>query len=310
MIEVYLSCPKNAKLIFGENIVDLTQSKKLVFDEPTPFCLQYFFESDFSKIYSVQVGFDGTKLFSKNKNATLVDMQKNIYVLRLSNHAQTIQKIKKIVSNGKIFSIFANGNVVAESENQLLLAENFDVLTVDASVTELANGFFAVNLALEDGHSKTVIYNSNNVSILTFDNAILEATEQGFKVLIEPFDIASHGIVETYSLDETDAQKTDEYSVFLKNRPLPCPCQEVLPAYFLECVKANDFGEAKKCLNQQTSQKVKNEALKSYFGNFVDIVFFDGKIFLTYDLQKKYNQVARQCNFLMQNGKISKIELT
>ena len=72
---------------------------------------------------------------------------------------------------------------------------------------------------------------------------------------------------------------------------------------------ANDFLEAKNCLADGIRQKVSNQGLKTYFGNFVDILNFENNFYLKYPTSQVQNYVSKKCNFELSSGKISKIDL-
>ena len=126
------------------------------------------------------------------------------------------------------------------------------------------------------------------------------------KVLTNLCDIAGHGIVEIFKFDD-DIKKADEYTVYMSGQPKTNVCPKTLPIYFLECIKAKDYKQAKKCLSDGLFQKAKLEHVAEFFGDFVDVDIFDDKIYLEYiDLGGNY--FAKKYNFLLDDGKIADIE--
>lgn len=301
---------------FGINIqghnfyVDAEKPKLFEIDDIDDINFEFYFCNQPSLIYSVCLTFDGTRWVTDSKYVSVTKIGEQKYICEITKNMPDIacQKVKKIAINQMFFSFYQNGLVQIETENSLLFAENFDFATQNATVLELTGGCYAINLFSANNTEKTIVLNSSFASVMMIENAIFEKTENGFKVLQELFDIANHGIVQKYQIDD-DIKLVDEYAVYTKNHSLKKFSPQVLPIYFLQCVKAKDFSEAKKCLAENIGQKVSNSGLKAYFGDFVDILIFENEIYLKYLTSTPQNNVTKQCKFVLQDGRIAKIDL-
>lgn len=290
--------------------VDDLRYKKIEIDSINDLNFNFYFCNQPSILFPVNLKFDAKRWLANSQfvELTKIDNQRYICKICKKNSEFLQKKAKKIEKNGLFFNFFQNGTVEIESQNDLLFCENFDFEIANANVVELKNNFYALNMFSNQNTEKTVLINGSFASVMAFDNVIFEKTENGFKILREVFDVANHGIVERYEFAD-DIKKVDEYTVYMKNHPLNKFALQVLPIYFLQCVKANDFGEAKKYLVENIKSKVSNESLQNYFGDFVDILTFDDKIYLRYYIEKANNFDTRLCKFAVSDGKIFKIDL-
>lgn len=290
--------------------VDSDKQKKIVVEDTQDINFEFYFCNQSSLVYPACLQFDGTRWVTESKYISITKISEQKYICEITkNVADNMQeKTKKITINQIYFNFYCNGVVEIESDNNLLFCENFDFSIKNASVVELDKGYYALNLFSAENTEKTILINQSFASVMTFDNAIFEKTENGFKVLQQLFDIANHGLVQVYQFED-DIKLVDEYTVYIKNHALNKFSTQVLPIYFLQCVKANDFGEAKTCLADSIRQKVSNQGLKAYFGEFVDILIFEGGIYLKYLTNTPQNYVTKKCQFALQDGKISKIDL-
>lgn len=312
MFEILLkSNQKYGVNILGHNFyIDCENPKQIKTDDTGDIEFEFYFCNSPSAIYSVCLKFDGTRWVTDSKHVFVTKISDQKYVCEITKNVSDIDcsKAKKISINQNIFNFYKNGMVEIERDNNLLFSENFDFAVQNATVIELDSGYYGINLFSAENTEKTIVLNNNFASVMLFENAIFEKTENGFRVLQEVFDIANHGIVQSFAIDQ-DLKLVDEYAVYTKNHALNKFSPQVLPIYFLQCVKANDFSEAKKCLSENISQKVSNSGLKTYFGNFIDVMIFEGEIYLKYPTQTAQNMVTKHCKFVLQDGKISKIDL-
>lgn len=311
MYRFILKADCDASLYIGNERIKLSKSepKVLEFETASSFDFDILPWPTCALQFHVFAKFDGENYLVENQNIKIIKIDGNTHIFKIcaKNTNNLQKKCKKITKNGIFFNFYQNGVVEIEDENSLLFCEKFDVKIFDADVLELKNGCYCLKLYGENGVEKSVIIDNNFVSVLSFDSTVVETTERGFKVLTDLKDIACHGFVETFEIDDS-IKKIDEYSVYLKGSPQKNFNENVLPVYFLQCIRANDFLEAKHCLSQELSGKAKNEHLKAYFGNFLDITTFENKIYLVYQSNfmnaGSNNYFAKETIFKVANGKI------
>lgn len=311
MYSFILDVDENISVFLGKDRFEILKGKLkiLEFNEQKNFEFDVLPKSELLQIQHIDINFDGENCFSNCKNLKIIKLNKNKYFLKIftKNVKNCHKKCKKVLKNNIIFNFFENGLVEIENESELLLSEQFDFCVVDADVLELKDGVFCLKLYGTNNAEKSIVIDNNFLSVLSFDSAVVEVTENGFKVLTNLHDIACHGFVEVFEIDN-QISKVDEYSVYLKGAPQNGFNQNVLPIYFLQCVKANDFYEAKRCLSNELSSKASAEHLKAYFGGFVDILSFENKIYLIYqDISLSglnNNFFAKEVSFKIQDKKI------
>lgn len=309
MIEIYLRAKKPTTMLVGQTRIEVDNAhpKKLQIDEPSGFDFDYYFSTTNSLMYHCKLEFLNDEYSTKDKFVSLTKLPENSYLLEFlrQNECYLQKKCAKLAFDGNFLNCYQNGVLEIESELDVRYCEQLDFEIASAEVLNLPNNFYALKLYGKGRGEKCIILNASFASILSFDSCILEKTDQGFKVLTNINDIAGHGVVETYQIDD-DCKKIDEYTVYMQDYAKNDVNQNVLPIYFLQCVKAKDFAEAKRCLSQDLQSKVKLEYLKKYFGDFEKVFCVDGKIFLQYvgSLNKHY---AKEYHFSVANAKIISI---
>ncbi len=299
---------------FGDAKIKLMPNiqKSVEISENKSFVFEFYLEAEKSIIEICKLDFDGERYLSQNKNVKLIKLENNLYFVKfLTKNTKILQKkVKKVAKNDLFFNFYQNGLVEIETNNDLKFCENFDFEMIDAEVLELKNNCYALKLFGTQNADKSIVVNDNFASVLSFESAVLEASENGFKVLTNLYDIAKHGLVEVFEID-SDIKKIDEYSVYLSGSPQKEFNENVLPIYFLQCIKANDFRLAKECLSFELASKTRPEHLKAYFGDFVDILTFDEKIYLVYQNSPSITggicNTAKSFNFEVQDAKIKNI---
>lgn len=289
-------------------IVSKTSPKKITISENKTLFFDYCFCDMEWGIFHQQIVYNGKNYDCDSKFLKLIKVNENLYFVKIlaKNCCFLHKKVKKIAKNDTFFNFYQNGLVEIEMENQLFFSDYLDIEIVDVNVLELKNGFYAVKIFGENDTEKSIVFNSFFEPLFMFKSAVLETTENGFKVLTNLCDIAGHGIVEIFDIDD-DIKKTDQYTVYMTGQPKPNVNPKTLPIYFLECIKAKDYKQAKKCLYSNLFEKAKLEHIAEYFGNFLDIIIFNDKIYLEY-VDSNGNYFAKKYNFLLDNGKIAEIE--
>ena len=312
MYEFVLESDKNICLIFAGQIIDLCARKPKVFqfEKQRNFAFQFFDKDNVSLMQNAYVN-SAEKVLCASNNLTVVQLNQNLYFVKILAQKCCFfaKKVKKIKKNDIFFNFFQNGTVEIEDEYNMIFSENYDFSISDADVLDLKNDCYALKLFGADNKEKSIVLNQNFSSVLSFDSAVIEPNNKGFKVLTHLHDIACHGLVEVFEIGD-EIIKTDEYSVYLKGSPQNKFNVNVLPIYFLQCIKANDYAEAKKCLSDSLLKKVKAEHLKTYFGDFVDILHYCEKIYLITPAKNKGQiSLAREISFTLKDNKIDNVSM-
>ena len=84
-------------------------------------------------------------------------------------------------------------------------------------------------------------------------------------------DIARHGIVTAYALTENGFKKSKKYSVYTANSPTAPACIQALPLAFMEALNIENYTLARSYLHPNLSASLKNEHLRAYFGDYVEV---------------------------------------
>lgn len=286
---------------FDQKIIKLAEEKS--------FSLNYIFANK-SGLNNLLVNCVDGEFFTDNNNVKLIKYSTTKYKIEIlkNNNKFSYKKIKKINNNDCIYNFYENGVVEIETNEHVKFSNMYNLCITDAEVVNLNNNFVGLKL-FENENSTCIILNPEFYEVFRFENSILETTENGFKILKILNDVAQHGIVIEYDISE-EINIADEYSVYLKNKPINDFNTAVLPMYFLQCIKAKDYKEAKTCLVEDLKQKVSIKHLENFFGNFIEIDYVDKKenqyeCGLLY--QEKNNFFVKNYLILIKNDKILNI---
>ncbi|MBO7508474.1 MAG: hypothetical protein J6T39_02385 [Clostridia bacterium] len=284
-----------------------TLVKKLEIDIGKTFEFDYFFTNSSSYIFHGKLNFVDDEFVCDDKNFHTIKMGDNSYILKFTTQNQCFlqKKCQKIKKNGYFFNFYQNGLVEIEDENNVLFCDETDFEILSAEVLELKNEFCAVKLFGKNNAERSVVFNQHFEPLFQFDTCILEATENGFKVLTNLKDIARHGLVEVFEIDE-DVSKTNEYAVFMNEYAYNDFNIMVLPLYFMQCVRAGDYAEAKNCLTPKLQSRVKKEHLKQYFGEMLDRYVLENNFYVE-TTNSKGARIAKKFCFTLEDGKIGNI---
>lgn len=312
MFEILLSSkvPMEVNILNTKFLVSNSKKKLIKFDENRAFSVQYNFAGKNSVVYCADFVFENENLTTNNQNFKIVNYEPNKFLVEIlqQNCVFLQKKIKKIKNNDAFYSFYQNGLVEIESQTEILFSEIYDFEILDAEILNLNNDFVAIKLFGESDEA-CIILNDKFIELDFFKNAIVEKTEQGFKVLIDIKDIARHGLVKEYQITET-ANLVDEYSVYLKGRPILPSNANVVPLFFAECIRAKDFSLAKNMLCDELKDSAKQEHLANFFGGFLSFdadCWTNEKNVLCFEYQKNNKKYIKKYTFALQNDKIVNI---
>jgi hypothetical protein len=310
-MKILLSSERPVEVIFlGKMFCVSKNDKKLieVFDSK-PLQIQYSFVGVDSLFFSAKLWQEGETYKCSNENIRVTNFGQNRFLIEiLQKNACFLQKkCKKIEIDGLFYNFYQNGVVEIESEKELKFSAQYDIEISDAEVLELANGYKCIKLFGDDNIS--VILNGNFFEEQCHTNSIVEKTETGYKLLTDLKDIAQHGLVKVF--DTTNGIKlVDEYSVYLNGKPKTVANENIVPLFFAQCIKAQDYFAAKNLLAGGLKTSVSIEHLKNFFSNFVEVStinFENKKNNLSFIYQKNGIFFAKTYNFSLENGFIKNI---
>ena len=312
MLEIILSSKKPVlvEVLNAKAEVSSIKQKYITFDAPVNFNFKYNFLGENSIVYNAEFSFTNNNLVCNNPHIKVVCFEQNKYLVQIlqQNSFFLQKKVKKIQLNNVFYNFYQNGLIEIESSNEMLFSEIYDFHIIDADVLPLNNGFVACKLfgAQQDA---CLILNNNFVEVDFAFNSIIEPTENGYKILTTVNDIARHGVVKNFVITNT-ATLHDEYSVYLKGRPIMPSNQNVVPLCFAQCIKAKDYVLAKSFLSEDLKAVAKPEHLANFFGDFVNVYtdIFNGDInTLCFEYQQNKNYYIKKYNFKLNSQKIVNI---
>jgi len=120
----------------------------------------------------------------------------------------------------------------------------------------------------------------NQCFLLVFSNFIcnleivadsIEHTKTEITVLNYQNDIAKHGVVQKYKLDKNHFILSDEYTVFLDEKPHTPKDSKIIPWAFAEALNIGDINLARTFLEKGLNNTLNDELLNTFFGNYSEI---------------------------------------
>lgn len=99
----------------------------------------------------------------------------------------------------------------------------------------------------------------------------IERTKTQITALNYQCDIARHGVVQKFKLDENHFVLCDEYTVFVDNHPHRPTDPKLIPWAFAEAINLGDTNLARTYLETSLSTLLSDKQLLSFFGDYVEI---------------------------------------
>ncbi len=160
-----------------------------------------------------------------------------------------------------------------------------------------------------------VEYNGKNYIVKKCEEVDLLEKDANFVTTYKKInDLADHAIVNSFEIKNNFFEHTK--IVYNSNHPFITRHKEIIPQAFLEAIKVNNNKLARVYMTNHLSNKLTNNHLKTFFGDFVDIIkpFFPDEnkteYLLTYAKDKDKNTFYAK-NFIFifdENNKIANIE--
>lgn len=312
MLEILLSSkvPMQVEILNTKFTVSNIKQKLLKFDTPTVFNLQYNFDGKNSIVYCAEFTFKNNNLLCDNKNFKIIKYDENKFLVQiLQKNCNFLQKkVKKLQIDDAFFNFYQNGLIEIETKNEMLFTEIYDFEIVNAEVVILNNGYYALKLFGDS--DAVVVLNDKFFDVGFYQNSIIEKTEHGFKLLTDLKDIAKHGLVKEFKI-QNGLELVEEYSVYLQGKPILPSNLSIIPLYFLECIKAKDYTMAKGFLCDDLKNTATQEHLINFFGDFTDILlnsFNNDSSVLCLEYCQNQLNFTKDYNFLIKDEKIYNIK--
>lgn len=169
------------------------------------------------------------------------------------------------------------------------------------------------NFAIKENFAKCFVLPENNLvlklcSITTGVQEIFadkfEIENENLKKLTFLNDIAGRAKVEVFVANDNNLKKSEEFCVYV-NRQTQQVVGEVVLLDFFESIFASDFKHAKSLLSQALSEKLDNETILTYFGNFCSCKLVS--YFSTPAVVLFYENTAKVFACNLDNNKISDV---
>lgn len=139
---------------------------------------------------------------------------------------------------------------------------------------------------------------------------IIELNKENITTLQKIKDIANHGYVSKYKINDGIVHTLEQYSVYLDERPHIAPNNMIVALAFLEAINIKNLSLARSYLCDELSSTLTDNQLTDFFGGYTEfepnfLNNADNSLLLTYsnNLVKKYKIIVNK------NGKIEDILL-
>ncbi len=254
---------------------------------------------------------DMGKLSTNSSLADLVKFDLENYQLILKEYCVHLQKnVAHEFNNGTIADVSLNGELILKVNNEAAFKKLFNTSIETTNFIELKNNFFAVLVLKENNEGVVFVFDADNKLVLEKSANKIEITDDGFQILQIFNDVTKNGLVNKYKINET-LEMMEEYAVYLKDGPKEINNKRIVPIAFLQCIKAKNFEYAKTFLSSDLEQKVTEDNLSAYFGEWNEICtnYLNKNTFNQFALiYGEENKFAKIFNFKIENDLITNIE--
>jgi hypothetical protein len=164
-----------------------------------------------------------------------------------------------MLENNKLLLSHTIGKRIANIQIELLNYEDFSYLKIEGNTEDNKKYLLLISM-----HSYCVMreFTADKIEI---NSGVVE-------VLNNYDDMARHGIVTKYKLDDM-TKELENYIVYTEeNVPVP-ECEELIPYAFFEAVKIKNFNLARKFLSADLMQILDDQHINEFFGSFDEITY-------------------------------------
>lgn len=258
----------------------------------------------------------------KTKNVTITKFPKNNYHILVTpffliNQNPLNLNILKVELNKKSHKIYylehSDFSIKVQNEDNFITGElPVKILDLNTKIKD-NNLLIYCKTELNKFVIMLVRYENNNYELLKLEEVEqLEINENKIKTYKKLHDFAGHGEITIYNFSSVFNFETS--LVYNDNLPIYQKSKELIPYAFFDALKVKNYKLARTYLTDDLSSVLTDNALKNYFGNFIDIssplssdVTFN-EVALIYSFNENY-QIAKVFNIeLNEQNKITNIK--
>ena len=129
--------------------------------------------------------------------------------------------------------------------------------------------YYALSAKTQNMDYVLIFDNVGNIFFEDIQN-VIEITNDSIITLQKNEDIARHGFVSKYQLSNNTFRTIEQYNVYLDETPYHAPSKYCTAIAFLEALNINNIALARTYLSEDLSQKLSNQQLIQFFGNYVE----------------------------------------
>lgn len=217
-----------------------------------------------------------------NLNNISFNQTQNLHIYKLSqNHYKICFELSKCIvykPTTLLCTTTLNNNTLSffDSTMQYILIQNNSQtykININYKLSDVSFNTFGQYYALS-AKTKNMDYilifdNTGNILFEDLQN-IIEITDNSIVTLQKNEDLARHGFVSKYQLTNNVFYTTEQYNVYLDETPYYAPSKYCIGIAFLEAINANNLTLARTYLSEDLSQKLSNQQLIQFFGNYVE----------------------------------------
>jgi len=259
--------------------------------------------------YTTLINATTTKPVANNDLITITDYGQNHYVIcAKALLVPRIHDADMICDTCEEYSLIAINNNLSISN----IDRNFNYTTksplISAKIQKIND--FCVICGKNEQKSDFILLFNNKLQML-FDCIAdkIELTKDKIVTLNYAHDIAEHGKVVEYNIADSRILPGKSYLVYTENTPRVPATPHAIPYAFLEAVLLQDYSLARSYLHPILSQSLKNENIRDFFGDFLEITPpIDKKLDCVSLVYKGNPRFVKNYRFLVTNNLIKDID--
>ncbi len=133
---------------------------------------------------------------------------------------------------------------------------------------------------------------------------LIELTNNTISTLNKMQDIAKHGFVSIYKVEENNISLTEQYTVFLNQTPIYTKNKYCISTAFLEALNINNLKLARYYLSDELNATLNDQQLTSFFGDYTEfepnfLLDANNSVFFVYN-----SNMVKIYNFEIKENKI------
>lgn len=242
-----------------------------------------------------------------NSNIRIVKLYKNYYKIQFNlplciTYKPSVLK-KNILLNNCNLSFFDSTMqyvLISNNNGNYKITINY---VIENAEFKIFNKYYALLGKVEN---KDYLLIFNNLGNVIFEDCtdVIELTQNTISTLNKMQDIAMHGFVSVYKFEENSITLKEQYTVFLKEKPIYTKNKFCISIAFLEAININNIKLARYYLNDELNASLTDQQLTNFFGDYLEfepnfLTNANNSIFFVYS-----NNVTKLYNFIIKQDKI------